>query len=117
MVQDSTTTQGSSKGPGSGVPTRRLIAPSFSPGGEAGLFAASIGLAIVFIFAGRTVTGLSVLSAAEFAVMAIPGCVAAILLCGRWFDRLSFVGGVVLVFFAVNAVVIICPPNTALLIW
>ena len=107
MVQDSTTTQGSSKGPGSGVPTRRLIAPSFSPGGEAGLFAASIALAIVFIFAGRTVTGLSVLSAAEFAVMAIPGCVAAILLCGRWFDRLSFVGGVVLVFFAVNAVVII----------
>ena len=27
--------------------------------------------------------------------------------CGRWFDRLSFVGGIVLVFFAVNAVVII----------
>lgn len=107
VVQDSTTTQGSRKGSDSGVATRRLITPTFSPGGEAGLFAASIGLAIVFIFAGRTVTGLSVLSAAEFAVMSIPGCVAAILLCGRWFDRLSFVGGIVLVFFAVNAVVII----------
>ena len=64
VVQDSMTTQGNSKGPDSAVPTRRIIVPSFSPGGEAGLFAASIALAIVFIFAGRTMTGLSVLSAA-----------------------------------------------------
>ena len=57
----------------------------------------------MFIFAGRTVTGLSVLSAVEFVVMSIPGCVAAIQLCCHWFDRLSFVGGIVLVSFAVNA--------------
>ena len=61
----------------------------------------------MFIFAGRMVTGLSVLSAVEVVVMVIPGCVAAVLLCGRWFDRLSFVGGTVLVFLAVNAVMII----------
>lgn len=61
----------------------------------------------MFIFAGRTVTGLSALSAVEFVVMAIPGCVAAIQLCCHWFDRLSFVGGIFLVFFAVNAAAII----------
>ena len=58
----------------------------------------------MFIFAGRSVTGLS---AVEFVVMAIPGCVAAIQLCCHWFDQLSFVGGIFLVFFAVNAAAII----------
>ena len=58
----------------------------------------------MFIFAGRSVTGLS---AVEFVVMAILGCVAAIQFCCHWFDRLSFVGGIFPVFFAVNATAII----------
>ena len=86
--------------------TRRLIAPTFSPDGEAGIFAASIAVSLVFIFAGRPATGLSVLSAAEFAAIVVPGCVVAVLLCGRLFHRPSFVGGVILVFSAINGVVI-----------
>lgn len=90
---------------GESAQIRRLIAPKFSRGGETGLFAGSIVIAIVFVFASRPVTGLSVLGAAEFCAIAIPGCVLAIVACGRFFDRLNYVVGLVLVFVVLNAAV------------
>jgi two-component system sensor histidine kinase AlgZ len=85
---------------------RQMMAPTFAPGGETGLFLLGIVISIAFVFASRPATGLSVIIAAEFIAMAVPGCVLAVVLCSRFFSRLNFVVSVLLVFFAVNAVVI-----------
>ena len=78
--------------PGKTETIRQMIAPTFSPGGETGLFLLGIIISVAFVFAScpspvasRLATGLSVVIAAEFIAMAVPGCVLAVVLCGRFF--------------------------------
>lgn len=71
--------------PGKTETIRQMIAPTLSPGGETGLFLLGIVISVAFVFASRPVTGLSVVIAAEFIAMAVPGCVLAVVLCGRFF--------------------------------
>ena len=72
--------------PGKTETIRQMIAPTFSPGGETGLFLLGIIISVAFVFASCPVTGLSVVIAAEFIAMAVPGCVLAVVLCGRFFS-------------------------------
>lgn len=87
---------------------RHLIAPSLAASGELGLIVAGAGITIAYILAVRPETGLSLFEAAGFAFMAIPGSILALLICGRFFSRLSLVAGVILVFVSISAVVTVC---------
>ena len=64
-------------------------------------------IAVAYILAVRPDTGLSLFEAAGFAFLAIPGAILALLICGRFFSRLSLVAGVILVFVSVSAVVVV----------
>mgnify|MGYP007071553017 CR=1 FL=1 len=76
---------------------RHLIAPRLAASGELGLIVAGAVIAISYILAVRPETGLSLFEAAGFAFLAIPGAILALLICGRFFSRLSLVAGVILV--------------------
>lgn len=65
-------------------------------------------ITISYILAVRPETGLSLFEAAGFAFLAIPGAILALLICGRFFSRLSLVAGVILVFVSISAVVTVC---------
>ena len=86
---------------------RHLVALDLGASGELGLIVVGVLIAVAYILAVRPDTGLSLFEAAGFAFLAIPGAILALLICGRFFSRLSLVAGVILVFVSVSAVVVV----------
>ena len=87
-------------------PARHLIAPNLATSGELGLIVVGTVIAIAYILTVRPATGLSLFEAAGFALLAIPGAILALLICGQFFSRLSLMAGVILVFVSISAVVV-----------
>ena len=85
---------------------RHLIAPNFTADGELGLILASSAIIVAYILAVRPVTGLSVLEATGFAFLAVPGAVLALLICGKFFSRISLISGIALVFASISSVLL-----------
>jgi len=85
---------------------RHLIAPNFTPSGELGLIMAGSAITIAYILAVRPSTGLSLIEAAGFALLAVPGAVLAVLICGKFFSRVSLISGIALVFASISAVLL-----------
>ena len=78
-------------------PAGHLIAPNLATSGELGLIVVGTVIAIAYILTVRPATGLSLFEAAGFALLAFPGAILALLICGQFFSRLSLMAGVILV--------------------
>ena len=85
---------------------RRLIQPKLNASGELGLVVAAVFVSVAYLLVGRGTSGVSFAGAVAFAAMAIPGCLIALLACGRFFDRISIVTGITLVMVSITAVIV-----------
>ena len=83
-----------------------LIAINLGSSGDRGLILIASAVTMVYVFSVRPITDVSFMQAFGFALMVIPGAIAALLICGKFFRRMSRSSGVILVFTAVWAVVV-----------
>lgn len=87
-------------------PARHLVAPDLGASGDLGFIVVGSVITIAYILAVRSVTGLGVIEALGFAFVAVPGAILALLICGKFFSRISLISGIALVFAAISAVTV-----------